>query len=95
MASLNQWTEQPMMRIPLTPLRDQAEAFAYGLPMENTVENYQFLKGALNQKSNIPRLRRVVLQRQSYEGNKTEKHSGIFARPYKTCIDVLILRIEY
>lgn len=76
-----------MMRIPLTPLRDQAEAFAYGLPMENTVENYQFLKGALNQESNIPRLRRVVLQRQSYEGNKTETF-----RNFRQAIQVLYRR---
>lgn len=48
-ASLNQWTEQRMARILLTTLRDQAEAFAYGLP-ENTVGNYQLLKGALNQR---------------------------------------------
>lgn len=48
-ASLNQWTEQRMTRIFLTTLRDQAEAFAYGLP-ENTVGNYQLLKGALNQR---------------------------------------------
>lgn len=38
-----------MTRILLTTLRDQAEAFAYGLP-ENTVGNYQLLKGALNQR---------------------------------------------
>lgn len=48
-ANLNQWTQQRMRRILLTTLRDQAEAYAYGLP-ENTLQDYNSLKTALNQR---------------------------------------------
>lgn len=82
-----------MTLILLTTLRDQAEVFAYGLP-ENTVGNYQLLKGALNQRFGHTALRRVISPRKRYEGNKTKRHSGILAKLYKTCIDVLIRRTE-
>ena len=48
-ANLNQWPEQRMRRILLTALRDQAEAYAYGLP-ETILQDYNSLKNALNQR---------------------------------------------
>lgn len=48
-ANLNQWTEERMRRILLTTLRDQAEAYAYGLP-DITIRDYNSLKAALNQR---------------------------------------------
>ena len=48
-ANLKQWTEQRMRCILLTTLRDQAEAYAYGLP-EGTLQDYNSLKNALNQR---------------------------------------------
>lgn len=48
-ANLNQWPEQRMRRILLTALRDQAEAYAYGLP-ETFLQDYNSLKNALNQR---------------------------------------------
>ena len=48
-ANLNQWPEQRTRRILLTTLRDQAEAYAYGLP-ETILQDYRALKNALNER---------------------------------------------